>query len=85
MSGGASAVAAGANALGNLGGAYFANKAAKQQARAYNDQYSQTQDLVNAAAGRLNPYYEAGNQALSPLTGLLLGKQFNPEPCCLPD
>lgn len=72
-------VAAGSSVLGNVGGALFANKAAKQQGRAYRDAQGNLIQLTQDASGELDPYANAGEQALSPLTGLLLGKQYNPE------
>lgn len=54
-------------------GAYLSNQQAKKQQRAYNDMYSQQQAFLREQQNLLNPYTQAGNQALNPLTALLTG------------
>lgn len=63
----------GISAAGNLLGAYFSNKQARKQQRAYNDVYSKQQQFLQQQQALLNPFTQAGTSALSPLTSLLTG------------
>ena len=45
--------------------------------QAGNDAYDSLQNSQNQATGYLNPYNQAGQQALSPLTGLLTGSSYD--------
>lgn len=73
----ASAVVVGGVALG--GQTYFANRAARAQQKDARTARAMYQENLNSALGRLEDYEAVGREALSPLSGLILGKQFNPE------
>ncbi len=57
---------------------FFANKSRQAAGQGYNQAGDQLNASQNQALGYLNPYREAGQSALSPLTGLLTGNQYDP-------
>lgn len=73
----ASAVVVGG--VGLAGQAYFGNRAARSQAKNARTAQALYQENLNSALGRLEDYEATGREALSPLSALVLGKQFNPE------
>lgn len=78
MSGGG-ALAAVAPVVGGVFQGYHANKARQAAGQAYNAGINSLKDSQNQALGYLDPYNEAGQSALSPLTGLLTGNQYDPK------
>lgn len=56
---------------------YFGNKSSKRAARAAREAAAQLQMAKNRALEYNKPYYQSGNLALSPLTGLLTGQQYD--------
>jgi hypothetical protein len=64
---------------GGLFQGYEANKARQAAGQAYNVGINSLKDSKNEALGYLNPYNEAGQSALTPLTGLLTGNQYDPK------
>lgn len=75
VSGSIAAVAIGGGALYQ---GHQANKSAKTSARAYANAADQLSAFKSEGIGYLAPYEEAGRNALSPLTGLLTGQQYDP-------
>lgn len=71
-------MAAGISATANVASTYFTNKAAKQKGAASRAAFNYANGVTNSALSRLDPYAKSGEQAMSPLTGLLLGKQYDP-------
>lgn len=66
------------NRAGGQIGAYFAaNRAARAVARSNRETLGYAQSKEEAALDYLDPYSGAGEQALSPLLGLLTGKKLN--------
>lgn len=63
----------------NIGSTFHANRAAKEKGEAYRNALDYAEKIKQSALSRLDPYADAGTQALSPLTGLLLGKQYDPK------
>lgn len=78
MSGGG-ALAAVAPAVGGVFQGYQANRSRQAAGQAYNTGINSLRDSQNQALGYLDPYNEAGQSALSPLTGLLTGNQYDPK------
>lgn len=76
------AVSAGIVAVGAVAGAgvqaYSAHEAASAQTKAGKLALSQLQADKNQAVGYLDPYQQAGSTALSPLSGILTGQQYDP-------
>ena len=65
--------------LGGTGlGIYEGNQAASAQRHAANSATDQLNAGKQQALGYLNPYQQAGQSALNPLSGLLTGQQFDP-------
>jgi hypothetical protein len=80
MSSAASAVAGAAGSVaGGITQGYFDRKASSAGRRAGQDAQQSINEGRDQALGYLSPYRESGNLALSPLTGLLTGKQYDPE------
>jgi hypothetical protein len=80
MSGGGAAASQAAGAIGGgIFQGYEANKSRQAAGRAYNAGAESLQGSQAQALGYLDPYRQAGQTALSPLTGLLTGNQFNPD------
>lgn len=74
------ALAIGSIAGGSMGASsYFSNRAARSQAKNARSAAAAYQEGLNTAAGKLDPYVDVGNKALGIYSGLVLGKQFNPE------
>jgi hypothetical protein len=71
--GGAAAIGGGMAAQG-----YFGNKASKKASRAAAAAAEEMRRSKQEAIGYLAPYRQSGNLALSPLTGLLTGNQYDP-------
>lgn len=64
--------------VGGVAGGYFAsNRAARKEGMASRETLDYGKAREEAALGYLDPYSGAGEEALSPLTGLLTGKQYN--------
>lgn len=80
MSGGGGSALAGIATLGlgSIAQGYYANKSRQAAGQAYNSGLNSLTDSQNQALGYLNPYNQAGQTALSPLTGLLTGNQYDP-------
>lgn len=64
--------------MGSFAALPFQNKANKQAARGYSNAQDELQNSKEQALNLLDPYNKAGQTALSPLTGLLTGQQFDP-------
>lgn len=64
---------------GTIGGVMASNRAARAERRNAGEMLGYAQSKEDSALGYLDPYAGAGEQALSPLSGLLTGKQYNPE------
>lgn len=64
---------------GGLAPYMFNQKANKAAKNAYGDAAAMLKRKEAKAVGFLQPYSDAGETALSPLTGLLTGNQFNPD------
>ncbi len=62
---------------GTVGGYFASNRAARAERKNAGEGLDYAQKRENAALGYLDPYASAGEEALSPLTGLLTGKQYN--------
>jgi hypothetical protein len=73
IAGGAAAIGGGMAAQG-----YFGNKASKKASRAAAAAAEEIRRSKQEAIGYLAPYRQSGNLALSPLTGLLTGNQYDP-------
>lgn len=68
----------GAGVLGSsLAGGYFGNKSSKAAKRAAAAAAEEIRQSRARAIGYQQPYYQSGNLALSPLTGLLTGQQYD--------
>ena len=70
---------AGAGLAGNLIGGNFASKAASKQRKGLSALSGQIQSRVAEDQARLDPFAQVGTEALSPLTGLILGKRRTEE------
>lgn len=57
------------------GSMYSANKSAKSQSKAMRNAQAQQRMLIEEANRKLDPYAQAGQQALSPLTSLITGNE----------
>lgn len=57
---------------------YYANKASKASNKAYANAADDLRASREGATGYLAPYRDVGENALGPLSGLLLGKQYDP-------
>ncbi len=74
-----SAISAVTSAVGGVFQGYEANKSRQAAGQAYNQGVESLQGSENQSLGYLNPYLQAGNSALGPLTGLLTGNQYDPK------
>lgn len=72
------AIVGGAIVAGAGTQAYFGNKSSKRAAKAAREAAYQMQLAKGRAIEYNKPYYQSGNLALSPLTGLLTGQQYDP-------
>lgn len=72
------AIVAGGAALGAGAQVYSAHEAASAQTKSAKLALSQLQADKNQAVGYLDPYQQAGSTALSPLSGILTGQQYDP-------
>jgi hypothetical protein len=72
------AVAAVTSVASGVGQGYLANKQRQAAGQAYNKGINSLEDSQSQALGYLDPYRQAGQTALSPLTGLLTGNQYDP-------
>lgn len=77
MSGGGAAAIA--PIAGGLTQGYYANKTRQATGQAYNQGVASLRSSQDQALGYLDPYRQAGETALSPLTGILTGNQFDPK------
>ena len=64
--------------MGSIAAMPFQNKANKQTDRGFANAMDEMDNAKDESLGYLSPYAGAGQLALSPLTGIITGQQYDP-------